>query len=498
MEGNFERKSLDCLAVPMRQIQNSEQTLEIKLPEGMPDVGQVLTAWGQPVMRSKEWQDSTVQFAGGMMIWVLYVPEDGSAEQCIHGWIPFQLRWELPEDTPEGSVHFRCLPRFVDGRSTSPRKILVRAGLAVLAEAFSPEKLALAVPGEMPGDVALLENTYPLRLLKEAGEKSFLLEETLRLPDSIPEMAQLIYWRMNPRVADQRVLGDKAVLRGNGNLHVLYRSTGGQIHGWDFEVPFSQFVELRGEYGSEARMELALMPTVLELELGEGGDLQMKGGIVAQYVITDKQPITLVEDAYSPNRELSFQQEDISPQVLLENRRETIYGEQTIPIQADIIAEAQLLPDFPRQRPFEGGVNLEYPGQLQILYYGENGRLQASSARWNGEQTFQAAETAHMTAIPLGADIQATAGNGRIQMKMELPVELSTSAIQCISMVTGLEVGQQKKQDPNRPSLILQRAGDLCLWDLAKRTGSTVEAIRRANGLEHEPAPDQMLLIPIA
>jgi hypothetical protein len=83
-------------------------------------------------------------------------------------------------------------------------------------------------------------------------------------------------------------------------------------------------------------------------------------------------------------------------------------------------------------------------------------------------------------------------------MKMELPVELSTSAIQCIGMVTGLEIGQQKKQDPNRPSLILQRAGDLCLWDLAKRTGSTVEAIRRVNGLEQEPAPDQMLLIPIA
>ena len=67
MEGNFTRKQLDYLSAALKQVQNSEQTLEIKLPEGMPDVGQVLTAWGQPVMRSKEWLDSAVQFNGGMM-----------------------------------------------------------------------------------------------------------------------------------------------------------------------------------------------------------------------------------------------------------------------------------------------------------------------------------------------------------------------------------------------------------------------------------------------
>ena len=60
MEGNFTRKQLDYLSAALKQVQNSEQTLEIKLPEGMPDVGQVLTAWGQPVMRSKEWLDSAV------------------------------------------------------------------------------------------------------------------------------------------------------------------------------------------------------------------------------------------------------------------------------------------------------------------------------------------------------------------------------------------------------------------------------------------------------
>ena len=497
MEANFERKTVSCLDTVLHQVQNSEQTLELKLPEGMPDVGQVLTAWGQPILRSKEWREDQVQFSGGMMVWVLYAPEDGTEEQCVQGWIPFQMRWELPEDTPEGTLRLRCLTRFVDGRSTSPRKILVRAGMAVLAEAFAPREIRTALPKETPEQVALLENTYPLRLMKEAGEKAFQIDDELYLPDSVPKIGNLISWRVNPRITDQRVLADKAVLRGNGNLHVLYLSPEGQLHSWDFELPFSQYAELRGEYGADARMETALMPTSLELELRENGNLDLRGGMTAQYQITDKEPLTLVEDAYSPAWEIGITQENLTPPVILENRRENIYGEQSISAQSNLTADVQFLPDFPRQRRTESGVELEYPGQFQVLYYGEDGRLHGANARWEGKQTLPAAENSRIAAVPLTADAQAIVGNGKILAKAELPVELTTRAEQSLPMVTGIEQGQQKQPDPNRPSLILRRAGEARLWDIAKKAGSTMEAIRRANGLSGEPAPGQMLLIPV-
>ena len=497
MEANFERKSISCLNAALRQVQNSEQTMEMKLPEGMPDVGQVLAAWGQPILRSKEWRDDQVQFSGGMMVWVLYAPEDGTEEQCVQGWIPFQMRWDLPENTQEGTLRLRCLPRFIDGRSTSPRKILVRAGMAVMAEAFAPTELLTAMPKQRPEKVALLENTYPMRFMKEAGEKAFQMEEQLHLPDSVPKIASLIAWRVNPKITDQRVLADKAVLKGSGNLHVLYRSDAGQIHSWDFELPFSQYADLREEHGSDARMYVALMPTAMEVELGENGNLDVRGGMTAQYLITDKQPVTLVEDAYSPSWDMTIQQENITPPAVLENRRENIYGEQTVSGNANLTADVQFLPDFPRQRRTEAGVEFSFPGQFQTLYYGEDGRLHGGSARWEGKQTIPADENSHILAVPLVPEAQAISGNGKIQVKTDLPVELTTTTEQPIPMVTGVELGQRKQPDPNRPSLILRRAGEGRLWDIAKASGSTMEAIRKANGLSGEPVPGLMLLIPV-
>ena len=51
--------------------------------------------------------------------------------------------------------------------------------------------------------------------------------------------------------------------------------------------------------------------------------------------------------------------------------------------------------------------------------------------------------------------------------------------------------------DPQRPSLVLRRAGGESLWDMAKKSGSTVAAIRSANKLTEEPKPGQILLIPV-
>ena len=55
MELEFERKQIPCLRTLLRQLQTQEQTQELRVSEGMPDIGRVLCAWGQPILRGKEW-----------------------------------------------------------------------------------------------------------------------------------------------------------------------------------------------------------------------------------------------------------------------------------------------------------------------------------------------------------------------------------------------------------------------------------------------------------
>lgn len=497
MEVQFGKKTLSYLDPAVREVRSAEQTQEIKLPDSMPDIGRIIAAWGQGILRGKEWRGGEMSLSGGLMVWVLYAPEDGTREKCIDTWIPFQLRWDLPGDLPDGRMRMLCLPKFVDARSVSPRKIMVRAGLSALGEAYVPQTAEVFAPEEPIPGTELLQQTYPVRLNREAGEKAFQMEEELTLPASAPQPEGIIYYRMEPKLTDKKVLGNKVVFRGSGNLHTLYRSEEGQLHSWDFELPFSQYAELDLEHGTDAQAEVMLSPTGLELTLDDEGHMRLKAGITAQYLISDRELLNLTEDAYSPGREVSLQTQQLTIPVLLDSRRENIYGEQTLPVPANVAADVSFSPDFPRQRRNGDEITLESPGVFQVLYYGEDGLLRSGTARWEDSRALPADESSQIVAFPTPAQPQASALSDQIQMKAEVPMELSAASRQQLPMVTGLELGEQTQPDPNRPSLILRRAGEDGLWNIAKGTGSTLEAIRRANNLQNEPDPNQILLIPV-
>ena len=497
MEVTFENQGCPCLKPVLRQARNAEQSQEIRLSEGMPDVGRILTAWGQPILRGKEWNSDGLSVTGGMMVWVLYTPEDGSGERCLDGWIPFQLGFELPEDLPEGKICLGMLPRPVEARTVSPRKIQVRAGLSLLCQAFVPMEIPVAQPQNLPEDVELLRNTYPVRLWKEAGERAFSQEETLTLPESAPVPEELICYRADSRVTDRKVLSGKLVFRGSTAVHLCYRCREGQLHSWVFDLPFSQYAELTGEYGPDAQAEFTLCQTALELEPDEDGRMNLKCGIAAQYVLSDREQLELTQDAYSPGRELQIQTSTLELPVVLDSRRENLYAEQTLPGEGSLVADSRFLPEYPKQRREGDTPVLEQNGTFQTLYYGEDGALHAGFARWEGSLPVPADEKVDLWAVPQPGAAQAAIGGSGIALKAEVPMELTAAAVERLPMVTGLTLGEPRKGEAGRPSLILCRAGERSLWDMAKAAGSTVASIREANDLQGEPAPGQMLLIPI-
>lgn len=498
MEQQWKQNAIAYLDTALQEQRSMELTQELRLGEGMPDVGQILWTEGQCMLRGKEWMSDSVSISGGVMIRVLYLPEDGSSIRCAEDWIPFRMEWDLPEGTPQGWLRVRCMPRSADARSISARKLLLRSGVLVQAEAYAPGEATIPEPDGLAEKVELLKSTWPMRLRKEAGEKTFRLDEEPELPGSVPVPEKLLTLRMEPRLSESRVLGNKLVFRGSGDLHILYRSQEGQIHSWDFTLPFSQFVQLEKEYGNDAQGEVALCLTDLEGELTAEGRLRLKAGMTGQYLVTDKQLISTVEDAYCPGREVKIQRSEVSLPVILETRRENLNPEQNIPADADILADVAFLPDLPRLRQSDTGWELTGSGQFHTLYYGADGSLHSGTSRWEGTEQIPAGENTRMFAAMAPADgVRGTLGAGQILTSGDLPMEITSMTRQTLPMVTGLTMGEEIPKDPVRPSLILRRAGRQRLWDLAREAGTTVDAIRRTNGLTEEPDPERMLLIPV-
>ena len=495
----FDRISVPYLQRLTDQLRSQEQTLEIRLPDGMPDIGRVLGAWGQVIVRSKEWGSGTMSLSCGVMAWVLYMPEDGEQVQSVEAWLPFTVKWELPETRYDGKILASCLLKSVDARSTSARKLMVRANLETVGEAWQGAEAQVAVPGEVPEDVAVLTASYPVLLPKEAGEKMFLLEDTLNLPANCPKIEKLMHYSLQPEILEKKVMAGKVVFRGVGVVHILYRGEDGRLFTWDCELPFSQYGDLEGEYDGEPEVSLRPCVTSLDISLDEEGTLQLKAGLLGQYLLWERSIITVAEDAYSPRREITLTREDMNLPAVLDQTVHTVTAEKSLQANAQQIVDVTFCPRFGEQERTDTGISLSLPGQLQMLYYDTEGMLQSTAVPWEGKWNLPVSEDCAVdTRITPAGKPQAIPGAGNVNLRAEVYVDAVTTAGQGMSVIVGMEMGEQEKADPNRPSLILCRAGKRRLWDVAKQCGSTVEAIQRANSLQGEPDSNAVLLIPIA
>lgn len=498
MQWQFQMQTIPCLKQVKGEVRSQEETQEVRLNDGLPDVGRVLGVWGQVAVRSKQWQEDTALINCNVNVWVLYAPADGSQAQCVESWIPVTIQWDLPGQQPDGTLNVQCLLRSADARVLSGRKLMVRVTACAMGRLYVPTQGRYFEPVELPEDIQLLQRTYPVCLLREAGEKAYMLDEDLVFPETAPAPDRLIRYHLQPEITEQKVLGDKAVFRGSTMVHILYRSVDGALASWEFEVPFSQYAELEQAYGHDAQVQVLPILTASELTLQEQGRLRLKAGFCAQYLLMETLPIPVVEDVYSTDREVTAKTDVIQLPVVLEVQTQRIRAEQTSPTGVSRVADIAFCPSCVRKERMMDGVSLELPGYFQALSYDPEGVLQSTTMQWQTELRMGLDQNAELTAVvmPTGK-AQASGDNDSMTARGELVLSAMTHAEQTLPAISELTAGDTVSKDPHRPALVLRRAGEDTLWQIAKENGSTVDAIRQYNGIVSDPEPDRMLLIPV-
>lgn len=498
MEIKFNKQPLRYMRQILAQVQTQEQTQELKLPDGYPDIGRVLGCWGQAVLRGKEWRRSSMSASGGVMAWVMYAPEDGTQPRILDAWLPFQCRWDLAENAEDGRMCIVPILSELDGRNVSARKIILRAGVDLLGQAVQSASVDLTTPAGVPEDVQLQTKNYPMELPMEAGERQVHIEELLTLPSDCPAVARVISYELLPSVSEQKILANRMVFRGNAVFGLRYLDDNGVMQHWIYDIPFSDYTELDQDYDTTASAWIVPVLTALEVDSMENGQLQLRGSVAAQYTVFDRMILPITQDAFSPHRDIQTQAEPLQLPVLLDQ------CEVELPVRAVLQTPIQQVVDtvmrskYPVLSANENGMNISLSGVCQILFRDGEGTLSSENVRYEQMLPFDS-DYENRVALWMGSPAASvyTQGIDELAVKTDYPIKAFSYCAGSIPMITGLEAGERKEADPNRPSMILKRAGEEDLWSMAKKYGSTVEAIRAANKLSDEPQEGMMLLVPV-
>ncbi len=497
MEIQFRQQACPYLKKAAEQTMTQEQSQEVRLPEGMPDIGRVLGCWGQVIIRGKEWRGNGMSVSGGVMAWALYEPEDGSQAQSVECWIPFQMKWEFPQTQRDGFIFVEPSVRSVDARSTSARKLMVRACVSTAGQALEPAEELIGIPEGLPEDVQLKTSRYPMEIPVESGEKLFELEENIPMPEGKPVVDKLIHYQLIPQVVEEKIMAGRLVFRGKANLNLLYRGQDGSLHTWQYQIPFSQFAQLDRDVSDHAKAKVHVVVTSLDVEMDEALGLKLRSNLSGQYVIYDQVMVDVTEDAYSNQRSVQLQQQELALPLRLDETEHSLELSGTVDAQAREIVECWAVCEPPIVRQNESTANVLLPATMYVLYVDGEGHLQCAAVKGENsiEITSDGKNRVEISVKPGEVEAYHTADG--IAVTSQWDMDISVFSNQGMEILSGLELGEVVPLNPDRPSVIIKPLTEGSLWELAKACGSTVEAIKNANQLQQEPQFGQMLLIPV-
>lgn len=501
MELAFQKCAIQHLQKLVSQTTSQEETAETVVPDSLPDVGRIVGCWGVPVIRSKELRERTMGVSGGVTAWALYVPEDGSTPRQVSAYLPFTMKWELPQSQENGVMQVTCRLRSMDARMLNSRKILLRANVACKAEAYAPAEAQFSTLTDPPRELEVLRSRLPLLLPSELAEKSFLVDEELELPGGVQAVEGIIAYQLSPVLTDSKVLGEKAVFKGSCGLHLVYMTPEERLAVWDFDLPFSQYTELSRTYDQEEELQTQLVMTGAELTADEEGrSLHLKCSLAAQCMVLEQQTVDLVQDLYSLTGSLVPQTQTVPIKSRLDRQSLRAQAEQSFPVGNGTLVDCTVLPDQPKSHREGEELVLETPVWCSVLYYDGDGALQGQSSHAAASCRFVLAPDCPWEAeARVSGPVQWSLGGGTASVRTNLDITADSFASRDLTFISGAEQTEAKKPDPNRPSLIIRCPGpEDTLWTLAKANGSTVAAICDANHLTQDTLePEKLLLIPV-
>ena len=207
--------------------------------------------------------------------------------------------------------------------------------------------------------------------------------------------------------------------------------------------------------------------------------------------------VCIVQDAYSPKREIELHFQQLEMPAILEERQERIKAEQAIDGINMLPMDMGLLIENPVTYHDFDSVSLGLSGTFRYMSKDQNGILQSVSVPWKQTLDYESDwDVCVRVRAGLTGKPQMMQSADGLSLKQDVLLEMKFLSAQPMQMLCGISAGDITENN-DRPSLILCRAGQKSLWELAKENNSTIDAICRLNELTGEPAEGVMLLIPV-
>ncbi len=510
MELQFEKKISEHYVLVFNGSAIREENADMIVPDQSPDISRIIKGCANAYLKDKNAGSGKVDVSGNINGVVLYVAEGEKNIRKLDIHIPFVHSLEAVGITEESKICVGVDMRSIDVREINPRKVSVRITLEVSIKGYEKKELVFC------GDVLETEK-YGICVKKESvsvfcpkilKEKSFMINDDIELSGQCENIETVLYENAELFVTDTKVIGNKAILKGNALLKYMYALENGAVECAEHELSFSQIMDIEGiEQESDLRLIVNVTGVMLEPQYDASGVARyITAGIAAEAIalVYCKTQIDIVDDTYSTKYELGLKRSWVDVNTLHNKYEKRVAVNDSIQTENGMkqIIDYSVKLLSPIRKREEGGTVIGTDALVSIVYKGEDDSYYNASKRVNVVCPVPLCDYyEYETACEVRNKSFSVGTENEINIRFFTDFEITET--ECVKMFAINEISidaEIEKKEGTVPDIIVKKLSENCdIWTLAKEHTTTVEEIKLANDIAEDEKliAGRMVLIPI-
>lgn len=466
------------------------------IPDIKPDILNAINMTGKVCIYKKETLEGKVRLDGNVNVYLMYLADSTEKRiRGINGNIDFSEILDFPGITPKMMLDEEITIKQIECKVLNGRKVSLKAMLEIKANAYMDEKEEIIKEVTGIDDIQSQKLKLNINSLIGQNTSKTSAKETLMI-DTNDNLLEILSMDFTIKNKDSKISYNKVLAKADIEVDILYLTEDGRIKKLEETIPVMGFIDLVGvSEDSISDIKYKLRNIIVKPNSSEEHSIYVEIELEINCRVFENREVNIIQDMYSPSRNLNFKENKVSTLVNMRNAQEEINVREKINLEDSEhtkISEVYVLPNINKLDTLEDKVKVE--GELDLNFILTNNSEDDMTTLQRkvpfdfteGIDGLTRESKVNVEVIPTSKEFAVD--NNEVTVKVNLGVSTSSYNLESINVIDNIEESEETCDNPYSMVIYFVKQGDT-LWKIAKKYKSTVEDIARINNIEN---PDKI------
>lgn len=463
------------------------------VPDSKPDILNTICTSGVVCIYKKEILEEKIRIDGNINTYIMYMADD--SQDKVRGLttsLDFSENIQVTNCKEGMSCKLYSKLKSIEAKVINGRKVGIKAAIEIEVRIYAREEVEVINDIQNAEEIQILKEDLRVNSLVGTGDTKIYAKDTINI-DSADNLAEIL--KSNIRICDKdiKISYNKILTKSEAEIKIMYLTEDNRINKIITKIPVVGFIDIPNVTEENiCDVDYEIRNIVLKPNSAQDHSIYVEIEIGVMATVYEEKQINLIQDLYSPSENLEFNKKKITTITNKRTTRETKQIREKVTLEGmenRSIIDVDVIPNIEKENKLNNKIN--YEGELELRFILSNSDLQVDTriAKIPFDYTLENVEDSDNMNSNMAIEVMnqefivqdAGVVTSNIDMSMNADSYQNTN----MNIIDEIQTnGEREAEDYSILMYIVKK--DDTLWKIAKRYGSTVEDIARANGIEDE------------